>query len=44
MSGTPCEVRHAAPLAGADSEDVFGTLLGLSPQRIEELRKAEIIK
>lgn len=44
MSETPCEVRHAAPLPGADTDEVFRTLLGFSPQKIAELRKAEIIK
>jgi crotonobetainyl-CoA:carnitine CoA-transferase CaiB-like acyl-CoA transferase len=44
MSGTPCEVRHAAPLPGADTDEVFKTLLGFSPHKLDELRKAEIIK
>ena len=44
MSGTPSEVQHAAPVRGADSDDVFKSLLGFSQQKIDELRKAEIIK
>jgi crotonobetainyl-CoA:carnitine CoA-transferase CaiB-like acyl-CoA transferase len=44
MSGTPCEVRHAAPLAGADTDEVLRTLLGYSPERIAELRAAEVLK
>ena len=44
MSGTPCEVRHAAPLAGADTDEVLRTLLGYSSERIAELRAAEVLK
>jgi crotonobetainyl-CoA:carnitine CoA-transferase CaiB-like acyl-CoA transferase len=44
MSGTPSEIRHAAPLRGADTDDVFKTLLGFSQQKIDELRQAEVIK
>jgi benzylsuccinate CoA-transferase BbsF subunit len=44
MSGTPSEVQHTAPVRGADTDDVFKTLLGFSQQKIDELRQAEIIK
>lgn len=44
MSGTPCEVQRAAPLLGADTDEVFGALLGFSQQKIERLREAGIIK
>ena len=44
MSETPCAVRHAAPLAGADTDEVLRTLLGLSADEIEELRRAEVVK
>jgi benzylsuccinate CoA-transferase BbsF subunit len=44
MSGTPCEVRHAAPMPGADTDEVFASLLGFSPRKIDELRRAEVIK
>jgi crotonobetainyl-CoA:carnitine CoA-transferase CaiB-like acyl-CoA transferase len=43
MSGTPCAVRSAAPLRGADTEDVLKTLLGYTRDRVEQLRKAEIL-
>jgi crotonobetainyl-CoA:carnitine CoA-transferase CaiB-like acyl-CoA transferase len=44
MSGTPCAVRNAAPMPGADTEEVFARLLGLSTENIEALRKAEVLK
>ncbi len=44
MSATPCKVRHAAPLPGADTDDVFTSLLGLSPDEIDRLRADEVIK
>jgi crotonobetainyl-CoA:carnitine CoA-transferase CaiB-like acyl-CoA transferase len=33
-----------APWIGADNDYVFGTILGLSPERIEALKRAEAIK
>jgi crotonobetainyl-CoA:carnitine CoA-transferase CaiB-like acyl-CoA transferase len=44
MSGTPCDVRSAAPMPGADTDHVFKTLLGFSQEKIDELRAAEVIK
>ena len=44
MSGTPCRVRTSAPMPGADTDDVLGTILGLSSAEIERLRAAEIVK
>jgi crotonobetainyl-CoA:carnitine CoA-transferase CaiB-like acyl-CoA transferase len=44
MSGTPSEVRHAAPMRGAHTDEVLKTLLGFSQQKIDELCQAEIIK
>ena len=35
---------HAAPVRGADTDEVFKSLLGFSQQKIDELRQAEIIK
>ena len=32
-----------APLLGADTEDVYGKLLGLKPERIAELREKNVI-
>lgn len=43
MSGTPCEVRHPAPLRGADTDDVLHALLGMSSDEINRLRKAGIV-
>jgi benzylsuccinate CoA-transferase BbsF subunit len=39
MSETPCEVKSAAPLLGADTEQVLGSLLGYSQEQIERLRE-----
>ncbi|MGZ6253317.1 MAG: CoA transferase, partial [Candidatus Binataceae bacterium] len=44
MTGTPTDIRHAAPARGADTDEVFKTLLGFSQQKIDELRQAEVIK
>jgi crotonobetainyl-CoA:carnitine CoA-transferase CaiB-like acyl-CoA transferase len=44
MTGTPCEVRSAAPMPGADTDDVFRSLLGFSPEQIDQLRAAAVIK
>jgi benzylsuccinate CoA-transferase BbsF subunit len=43
MSGTPCAVRKPAPLRGADTEDVLKSLLGFTLDRIEQLRKTEVL-
>ncbi len=43
MSGTPCAVRKPAPLRGADTEEVLKSLLGFTLDRIEQLRKAEVL-
>jgi crotonobetainyl-CoA:carnitine CoA-transferase CaiB-like acyl-CoA transferase len=43
MSGTPCEVRSPAPLRGADTEEVFKSLLGYTTDKVEQLRKAGIL-
>jgi benzylsuccinate CoA-transferase BbsF subunit len=43
MSGTPCEVRMPAPVRGADTEDVLKSLLGFTHDRIEQLRKTEVL-
>jgi crotonobetainyl-CoA:carnitine CoA-transferase CaiB-like acyl-CoA transferase len=44
MSGTPCEVRHAAPLRGADTDYVLKQLLGYSPDQIGKLRASGILR
>ena len=38
MSGTPCGVQRAAPLFGADTEEVLSRVLGLSSAEIQSLR------
>jgi crotonobetainyl-CoA:carnitine CoA-transferase CaiB-like acyl-CoA transferase len=43
MSGTPCEVRSPAPLRGADTEEVFKSLLEYTSDKVEQLRKAGIL-
>ena len=44
MSETPCEIRHAAPLRGADTDSVLKQLLGYSPDQIGKLRDAGVLK
>jgi crotonobetainyl-CoA:carnitine CoA-transferase CaiB-like acyl-CoA transferase len=39
MSATPGKVRHAAPLLGAQTDDVLSELLEMPPQEIEVLRE-----
>ncbi len=43
MSGTPCAVRSAAPMRGADTEAVLKELLGYSSDRVQQLMKAGIL-
>ena len=43
MSGTPCRVRKAAPVRDADTEDVLKSLLGYTTDRIDRLRKSEVL-
>jgi crotonobetainyl-CoA:carnitine CoA-transferase CaiB-like acyl-CoA transferase len=43
MSGTPCLVKALAPLLGADTEAVLTSLLDLTSDEIERLRKTEIL-
>ncbi len=38
------DAARPAPWIGADNAKVFGEILGLSPERIEKLKKAEAIK
>ncbi|HWO40374.1 MAG TPA: CoA transferase [Candidatus Eisenbacteria bacterium] len=38
------DAARPAPWIGADNDKVFGEILGLSPEQIEELKKAEAIK
>jgi len=43
MSGTPCRIRSAAPLRGADTDSVLKELLGYSTDQIEKLRAASAL-
>ena len=43
MSGTPCTVRSAAPIRGADTEEILKALLGYSRDKVEQLRKAGVL-
>lgn len=43
MSATPCKVRSAAPLLGADTDYVLSEILGYSPGKIAELRACGVI-
>jgi crotonobetainyl-CoA:carnitine CoA-transferase CaiB-like acyl-CoA transferase len=43
MSRTPCKVRSAAPLLGADTDYVLGEILGYAPEKITELRESKVI-
>jgi crotonobetainyl-CoA:carnitine CoA-transferase CaiB-like acyl-CoA transferase len=38
MSGTPCRVRAAAPVLGADTDSILSKLLGFSAEQIAQLR------
>ena len=38
MSATPCTVRAAAPVLGADTDSILSTLLGYTAERIAQLR------
>jgi benzylsuccinate CoA-transferase BbsF subunit len=43
MSGTPCAVRRPAPIRDADTEEVLKSILGYTRDRIDQLRKAEVL-
>jgi benzylsuccinate CoA-transferase BbsF subunit len=43
MSGTPCAVQSPAPLAGAHTDEVLTSLLGLSAAELDRLRGAEVL-
>ena len=38
LTDTPGGIDHLGPSLGADTDDVFGTLLGLNAERIAELK------
>lgn len=43
MSGTPCAVKSPAPIRGQDTEQVLKSLLGYTSDRIEQLRKNNVL-
>ena len=43
MSETPCRVRKAAPVLGADTDTILSSLLGYSPEEIERLHRSEVL-
>jgi crotonobetainyl-CoA:carnitine CoA-transferase CaiB-like acyl-CoA transferase len=43
MSLTPCRLHRVSPCLGQDTGDVLQRLLGYSPERIAQLRAAEIL-
>ncbi|PFG29910.1 CaiB/BaiF CoA transferase family protein [Paramicrobacterium agarici] len=43
LSATPGSIRKAPPLVGEDNDFIFGTLLGYSDERIQELRDEQVI-
>ncbi len=43
MSETPCRVKAPAPVLGADTKAVLTSLLGLTNEELERLRKAEVL-
>jgi crotonobetainyl-CoA:carnitine CoA-transferase CaiB-like acyl-CoA transferase len=43
-SRSQADAARPAPWIGIDNQKVFGRILGLSKERIEELQKAEAIK
>ena len=43
MSRTPGTLRSAAPILGQDNDEVFGEMLKLSADEIEQLKKENVI-
>ena len=43
MSATPCKVRRAGPILGADTDEVLTSLLGFSSEKIGSLRRDGVI-
>ncbi len=43
MSGTPCEVQHAAPLRGQHTDYVLRDILGLSEAEVQKLRDGQVL-
>ncbi|MBI3250104.1 MAG: CoA transferase [Deltaproteobacteria bacterium] len=43
MSGTPCEVRAAAPLRGQQTDEVLRNILGLSEDAVRKLHEGKVL-
>ncbi len=43
MSGTPCEVRAAAPLRGQHTDYVLRDLIGMSDAEVQKLRNGQVL-
>jgi benzylsuccinate CoA-transferase BbsF subunit len=43
MSGTPCEVRSAAPCRGQHTDEILQDLLGFSAEQIQDLRAKQVL-
>jgi crotonobetainyl-CoA:carnitine CoA-transferase CaiB-like acyl-CoA transferase len=43
MSGTPPSIRRAPPLLGEHTDEILGAELGLSAERIAQLRAEKIV-
>ncbi len=43
LSRTPGRIRHAGRPLGADNEEVYGNLLGLSSQEVRSLRDRGVL-
>jgi crotonobetainyl-CoA:carnitine CoA-transferase CaiB-like acyl-CoA transferase len=44
MSKTPASIRTDAPAIGQHTDEVLGSVLGLSAARVDELREQGIVK
>jgi formyl-CoA transferase len=43
LSDTPGSIRRGAPRLGEHNDEIYGTLLSMTPQEIERLRRDEVI-
>lgn len=43
LSETPAQFKHAGPALGADTDDIYRSLLGLDDAALEDLRKAGVV-
>jgi len=43
LSETPPSIRRHAPLLGEHNQEIFGGLLGLSPEKIRQLEEDQVL-